>query len=134
MSATIIKEPEVKIDSKLLHELKTQTHERGQVVLHFLYFSFSLYGESRIRIWPTTYLYDQHSSHRSEMVHAEKITMYPEWQVCKPGNNYFSLIFSGLPDDCKIFDFIELCDNQSGAFQVKNIKRNSDDVYFLMMA
>jgi len=135
MCATIIKKPKTKISKKLLREIKTQSEEMGQVVLHFVFqTNDSSLGDSLIRIWPTTYLYDLHSAHKSELVHIENITYYPTWFLCPAGTEtYFTLIFSGLPKSCTAFDFIEHCTNQAGAFQMKNIQRNNSDVYFLQL-
>ncbi len=135
MSATIIKKPETKISKKLLREIKAQSEEMGQVVLHFVFRTTNIIlGDTLIRIWPTTYLYDLNSAYRSELVHVENITYYPDWFLCPAGTEtYFTLIFSGLPKSCTAFDFIEHCTNQSGAFHVKNIQRNESDVYFLQL-
>jgi len=135
MAATIIKKPETLISEQLLNQIKSQTEEMGQVVLHFVFHTSDvLLGDTLIRIWPTTYLYDLHSSHKSELVHIENITYYPDWYLCPAGSeSFFTLIFSGLPKSCTAFDFIEHCTNQSGAFQVKNIQRNKTDVYFLQL-
>lgn len=133
MSTTIITRPRVEIESDLLAEMKNQINEAGQVILHILY-STPIGMPSYIRIWPTTYLFDKDSPHKSELVHAENITYYPYWYECLPGKKYyFSLIFSGLPKSCTRFDFVEQCTNQSGAFEVRNIDRNQSDVYFLKM-
>ncbi len=132
MSTTIITKPKVEISPHILSQLKTQTEELGQVIIHFIYITPVFFTDAKIRIWPTSYLYDHHSDHRSELVHAENITYYPEWQQCDPGvSNYFTLIFSGLPKSCTIFDFIEHCDNNWGAFEVRNIARNESDVYYV---
>ncbi|MEM9548764.1 MAG: hypothetical protein AAGA77_22460 [Bacteroidota bacterium] len=136
MSPTIIQKPETKISEKLLREIKTQTEEMGQVVLHFVFHTppDTGMGDTLIRIWPTSYLYDLHSSHKSELIHIENITYYPVWYLCPAGTEtYFTLIFSGLPKSCTAFDFIEHCTNQSGAFEVRNIQRNKSDVYFLQL-
>lgn len=135
MSATIIKSPKTKISHKLLSQIKAQTEEMGQVVLHFVFKTPNMIlGDTLIRIWPTTYLYDLHSAHKSELVHIENITYYPDWFLCPAGTEtYFTLVFSGLPRSCTAFDFIEHCTNQAGAFEVKNIQRNKSDVYFLQL-
>lgn len=131
MSTIIIEKPKVEIDSSILNALKTQTEEMGQVIIHFL-FTSNPFSYSTIRIWPTTYLYDLGSSHKSELVHVENITMFPEWKEIPPGgHNYFSLFFSGLPKDCSKFDFVEECDGASNNFEVRNIPRNETDVYFV---
>ena len=127
-SSHVITDPKVEIDSDLLEELESQIHEQGQIVVHCLQESIF---PSFIRIWPSTYLYDRHSDHRSELVHAENIVYFPSWMAVAEGRNHFTLIFSGLPKDCHIFDLIEHCDNEGGAFKALNIKRNNSDVYYV---
>lgn len=135
MSPTIIKKPDTRISEKLLKQIRSQTEEMGQVVLHFVFKTPNEgMGDTLIRIWPTSYLYDVHSAHRSDLVHIENITYYPTWFLCPAGTEtFFTLIFSGLPKSCTAFDFIEHCSNQSGAFRVLNIQRNKSDVYFLQL-
>ncbi|NNE16732.1 MAG: hypothetical protein HKN51_17240 [Saprospiraceae bacterium] len=127
-TAIIIKNPKVDISKELLAELETQIHEQGQVVVHCIQETIM---PSFIRIWPTTYLYDHHSEHKSELVHAENITYFPNWQIVDKGENYFTLIFSGLPKSCIVFDLIEHCSNEGGAFKALNIVRNKSDVYYV---
>lgn len=127
----VITEPKIQIDPEVLKLLKNETEEMGQVVLHFLYRTPAS-GFMNIRIWPSSFLYDKHSPHISELVHIENIVMYPYWMPCLPGEKvYFTLIFSGLPKSCTLFDFVEQCDNEAGAFQARNIMRNESDVYYL---
>ena len=125
---TIIEKPKVSISPEILQELKSQIHEQGQVVVHCIQKTES---PTLIRIWPTTHLYDQHSAHVSDLVHAENITYFPDWKAIPHGENFFTLIFSGLPDSCIIFDLLEHCDNQSGAFRVNSIVRTQSDVYYV---
>jgi hypothetical protein len=133
MPLEIISEPKVKIDTSILHDLLTSAEEQGQVVLHILYHA-PVFALMNIRIWPTTYLYDKHSSHKSQLVHAENIVMYPHWMPCIPGEKLvFTLIFTGLPKSCTIFDFVEVCDSEFGAFEARNISRNETDIYYLEM-
>lgn len=128
MSVEVITKPKVQIDSGLLAELMPQTE--GQVILHF-FFKNNTRFPSYIRIWPTSYLYPIGDPSRSELMHIENICLYPQWQEVAPmSSNFFSLIFSMLPKDCDVFDFIEQCDNEGGAFSIKGIKRNSQDVYY----
>ncbi|MBT8234508.1 MAG: hypothetical protein HKO66_14680 [Saprospiraceae bacterium] len=127
-TAIIIKNPKVDISKELLAELETQIHEQGQVVVHCIQETIM---PSFIRIWPTTFLYDHHSEHKSELVHAENITYFPNWQIVDKGENYFTLIFSGLPKSCIVFDLIEHCSNEGGAFKALNIVRNKSDVYYV---
>lgn len=131
MSLHILTEPNIQIDPEILAELTNETEEAGQVVLHILY-NTHMNTFMNIRIWPTTYLFDQHSNHRSELVHVENICLYPNWMPCFPGEKFhFTLIFSGLPKNCTVFDFIEVCDNEAGAFEARGLHRNATDVYFL---
>jgi len=133
MSVVIIDKPKISISKEIREQLLTQTEEQGQVILHFLYRS-GLYG-SRIRIWPTTYLYDQHTTHRSELVHREQISLFPEWTDVMPLTDYyFTLIMSGLPKSCTVFNFREECNNQGNEFKVDDIIRNQSDVYYFQMS
>lgn len=129
MSPTIIDKPKTKIDKKILKALQEYASTEGQVVIHGLVKPQSL--DMFIRIWPTTFLFDQHSSHQSELVHYEKISGFPVWTLVPSKTEFvFTLIFSGLPKSCIIFDLVELIP-QSNGFSVKNILRNSTDVYYL---
>jgi len=130
----IITRPRVEIDPELLLKLKDQVDEAGQVVLHFILKNVSSH-DSQIRIWPTTYLYDLGSSHVSELVHAENITLFPTWQIIHANSKaYFTLVFTGLPRSCTSFQFKENCTNQAGAWYVESIIRNDSDVYYLEIA
>ncbi|MCX7636221.1 MAG: hypothetical protein N2044_00095 [Cyclobacteriaceae bacterium] len=84
-----------------------------------------------VRIWPTTYLLDQASAHRSILLHAENISFAPIWTPVPAGIRYdFLLVFSGLPADCRIFDLVEQTEGtDGGAFVVRDINRNENDVY-----
>lgn len=131
--ATVVTKPGVDISSEIKKLIQYSTEELGQVVIHF---TVDNPGdqETWIRIWPTTFLYDQKSAHNSDLVHIENIVYYPNWQICPGGkSSQFTLIFSGLPKSCEIFDFIEHCTNQSGAFEVRDIARSKSDVYYLKM-
>lgn len=130
MSEILVK-PEISISPSLLNKLKEQVQEQGQVVVHFV--MRTMYFGMNIRIWPTTYLFDQHSDHRSELVHAENISHYPVWTEILPGDHYFTLIFSGLPRTCSIFDLVEECTQEHGAFKILNIPRNESDVYYVQI-
>ena len=82
-----------------------------------------------IRVWKTTFLSDNHSSSRSQLIHAENISYAPEWTMIPDKGVYsFLLIFSALPKSCILFDLIEDIPQPNG-FLVKGIKRNKTDVY-----
>jgi len=127
---TIITKPKVSISEELLAELKTMTQTEGQVIVHCLLYSTIKTG-TLIRIWPTTYLFDKHSDHKSKLVIAENITYFPTWQQVPPGKvAHFTLIFSGLPKSCSVFDLAEVIPEANG-FQAVNIQRNETDVYYI---
>jgi len=128
----IITKPEVEIASELLVDLQALIQEEGQVVVHCLSSAAADY-DYYIRVWPTTYLLDQDSPHRSDLVHVEKVTMAPIWQLVPAGTvaNY-SLIFSGLPKSCTVFDLEEIIP-LPGRFSAKSIVRNDTDVYYIRL-
>lgn len=126
----IITRPKIYIEPSVIEKLKTVTREESQVVIHCL-FDAEKQSDCLIRIWPTTFLYDTGSAHRSELVHVDNISMYPIWtEVPNSGTVSFSLIFTGLPKDCSTFDLFEEIP-QSGGFKATGIKRNDSDIYFI---
>ena len=131
MSTIQITKPKVEISPSILVEIKTQVYEAGQVVIHFVYQNEDFWIGSKIRIWPSSYLYDKGSAHISELVHCENIVQAPMWQEVTFGTKcYFTLIFSGLPRDCSTFDFIEDCGGEGGGFEVLDVARNESDIYY----
>lgn len=126
---TIITKPKVEISPSLLSKLETQIHEAGQVIVHCIIKNVASAG-MYMRIWPTTNLFDHDSSHISDLVRAENICYYPNWQEMRKGDNYFTLIFTGLPKSCTVFNLIEDCGGNIGAFHIMNVPRNQTDVYY----
>lgn len=119
------KKPEVDLLVKL--ELLSNIAEESQVIVHCSYLATEE-GDS-IRIWPTTYLYALDSSHKSKLIYAENITLFPNWLILPKGKKHtFTLIFSGLPKSCRHFDLVEEI-NEPGGFEIRNINRNKSDVY-----
>ncbi|HAP01180.1 MAG TPA: hypothetical protein DCQ93_04570 [Bacteroidetes bacterium] len=101
----------------------------GQVTIHCM-FKSTAYGD-KIRIWKSTYLFDRHSSHQSDLVHFENITLFPEWKSVPLGKQIqFTLIFSKLPKQCKVFDLREVIP-QEGGFEAYGLRRNKSDVYYV---
>jgi hypothetical protein len=132
-SKTTIKETPAKVkpevDTDTLTRIDSQTLEDSFVYVH-CYFRNS-YKDMLIRIWKSTYLVDKTSSARSKLVHAENISVAPQWTQIPDGVTYnFLLIFSALPKACKLFDLIEDIP-QAGGFFVPNISRNDTDVYHI---
>ncbi|HAV02229.1 MAG TPA: hypothetical protein DCW95_03350 [Chryseobacterium sp.] len=118
----------VKIAPELLHAIQNQTLQEKQVIVHCKVKNASM-EDLLIRIWPTTFLVDRVSGHRSKLVHHEHITLYPYWTLLPGGVGYtFTLIFSGLPDSCTSFDLLEDIP-QEGGFFVPAITRNNTDIY-----
>jgi len=129
---SIITKPKVNISEELLAELKTFTQTEGQVIVHCLLYSTVTTG-TLVRIWPTTYLFDKHSDHRSNLVTAENISYYPTWQQVPPGKvAHFTLVFTGLPKSCTVFDLVEVIPQLNG-FEAKSIPRNETDVYYVRL-
>ena len=128
----IITKPEVEISPDILKKLLEQVQEEGQVIVHCVSAAAANY-DHYIRVWPTTYLLDQHSAHRSDLVHVENVTMAPMWQLVPAGTvAHYSLIFSGLPKSCILFDLEEIIP-LPGRFSAKHIVRNDSDVYFVRL-
>lgn len=116
--------PKVEIDAQLL----TETVEDSQVIVHCTYKGSRSYA---VRIWPSTILVDLGSPHVSKLVHTENLLPFPEWTpVARQETRHFILVFTGLPKNCKAFDFIERIPEPDG-FAVLNIPRNSTDVYHI---
>lgn len=122
---TLIEE-KIDIAPVLLEQINTQ--EEKQVIVHGLVKGHSS-GECTVRVWPTTYLIPMGADKKCKILHHFNIVMYPQWQPLKANATLrFTLIFEGLPADCTSFDLVEIIP-ESGAFEVRNIQRNEEDVY-----
>lgn len=118
--------PAVKFDDKLKDEILSQIHEEKAVIVHCTY---NAEIDGGIRIWNSTFLIDKASGDRSNMHHAENISIAPEWTYVPEGKTYrFTLIFAPLPKSCEFFDLLEDIP-QAGGFFIQNIKRNKSDIY-----
>jgi hypothetical protein len=128
---TGIEEPPVKakpeVDMEVLLSIHPELMEDSFVYVH-CHFQNREEG-ALIRIWKTTFLIDASTSTRSQLVHAENISIAPQWTMIPDRQRYtFLLIFSALPKACKQFDLKEEI-SQPGGFHIKNIPRNETDVY-----
>ena len=124
MMNTLIEE-KIEIAHELLEQ--GQVQEEKQVVVHCSV--IGLPNLHSVRVWPTIYIIPKGSNTRSKLLHHFNIVLYPEWQMIGPtGRQHFTLIFEGLPADCKWFDIVEIIP-ESGAFEARNIARNEADVY-----
>lgn len=116
-----LESPEISIETEV--DVSQESH----VYVH-CYFK-NTHKDMLIRIWRSTFLVDNGSGGRSRLVHAENISIAPEWTMV-PDNKMFRflLIFDALPRGCVSFDLIEDIP-QSGGFHVSGILRNKTDVY-----
>jgi hypothetical protein len=130
-SLTIIKEQPVKakpsVDMEVLASIHPELMNDSFVYVHCHF--MNEWKDMLIRIWQTTFLIDATSSARSKLIHAENISIAPQWTLI-PDNQPFTflLIFSALPKSCKQFDLVEEI-SQPGGFLVNGIARNETDVY-----
>ena len=119
--------PNTTIDKKLKLSSQELIDSEGQVIVHCVC-HLNTYSEA-IRIWKTTYLLDRNSDHRSKLLYADGISLFPIWTNVKfKKNARFSLIFSRLPKSCLLFDLVEDIPESNG-FKVNSINRNNTDVY-----
>lgn len=125
---TIILEPtKIDIDKRLKNHIKNLCEEECQVIVHCnLYLEYS----ERIRIWKNTNLIAHRSGKKSNLIHAENITFYPQWMWCEKGQHNFTLFFKALPKKCEVFNLFEDIP-ELGGFVKKNIRRNKNDVYHI---
>lgn len=131
MSAPSIIQPQITIDENLKESAIASVEEESQVIVH-CYYPESPFG-SKLRIWPSTYLIDQHSNHRSSLLLVHNISIMPQWTYIKAFQPHrFTLYFAGLPRQCTAFDLVEEIP-EPGAFIVKDIQRNNEDVYHLYL-
>jgi hypothetical protein len=123
--------PEVEVLAEPEIALSVKVEEESQVLVHVHFLAFP---GALIRIWKTTFLIPSvPSGEKVPLVHAENITMAPMWtQLDGYGVFTFTLVFKGLPRDCKLFDLTEEIE-ESGAFHFSDIARNETDVYHLWL-
>ena len=124
-----VKEPEKKVNEDPVNETAFEVEEERQIIVHCRYNSKGS-DDSWIRIWKTTYLIDRASEYKSDLLFAYNISFYPVWDLISGNSSKkFTLVFGGLPRSCQIFDLIEVTDG-TGAFELKGIVRNKEDVYY----
>jgi hypothetical protein len=111
----------------LREELLAGVDERGQVTVRC-----RIDHGGHVRIWRSTYLVCRTTGHRSELLHADGITLAPMWMAVPPAGLCFTLVFSPLPPACGVFDLIEVVDG-AGGFSVHGIARNAQDLYHVVI-
>lgn len=118
-----------KVDTEILASIQPTALEDGCIYVHCRCASHS--EDLLVRVWKTTFLIDHHSSAKVQLLHAENITIAPQWMALPGGTTHnFLLVFSSLPKSCKQFDLIEQIP-QPGGFEVPNINRNESDIYHI---
>ena len=113
------------VNPEVVTSIDTRTQEDSHVYVHCHY---ATEKGDLIRVWRTTYLIDQASGSSSELLHAENISIAPQWTRVSGHMYSFLLIFSALPKACLRFDLKEDIP-QPGGFHVTDIPRNETDVY-----
>lgn len=117
---------------EILSQLETKFEEERQVIVHCCFQNDYLVG-NLVRIWNTTFLVDKFTGERSKLLFWENISLFPYWTEVPAVKEYwFTLIFEGLPKDCKIFDLQEIIPESDGFF-VEDITRNETDVYHVKL-
>ncbi|MBC7407539.1 MAG: hypothetical protein H7339_04045 [Arcicella sp.] len=124
---TVIEE-KIEIAPELLEQVQTQVEK--QVIVHGVVAAKPPNGHS-IRLWKSIVLIPHNATKRCRLIQSYNIALYPEWQYVNSGKpHHFTMIFEGLPTDCLQFDVLEIIPEPYG-FEVRNIHRNEQDVYYL---
>ena len=103
-----ILKPSIELDFHAKELIGIFPKAEKQTIIHckFHHNSFSL---PKIRIWRSTFLRPKGSYEDCKLIGAYNIAYYPDWTLVKPySTHYFTLIFEGLPSDCKSFDTFQL--------------------------
>lgn len=117
------------IAPELLEALRLQMDAERQVIVHVQMIR-SIFP-NKCRVWPEICLSDQASDSRSPLLHAENISLYPQWTHVPPLTPYgFTLLFAALPATCTRFDLLEEIP-EPGGFFIRNIERKPEDIYLL---
>ena len=114
------------IAESIVPEIQHQQAEQGTTILHC-----HIRYPQRLQICKSTYL-RQNSGGDKSLIHAEGISVEPEWTVVTKRNYIFTLVFEGLDKECTSFEMIEdepLNNPFESNFYVEPTSRNSTDVY-----
>jgi hypothetical protein len=127
--STIITKPATISKELLQNALQNLVEEQKQVIVHCQYTASNNFDG--IRIWQSTFLFDNASSHASKLLHAENISIAPDWTILMANDTHnFTLIFTALPNECTSFNFAETIP-EPGGFLVERIPRNKQDIYHI---
>lgn len=107
-----------------------KTVSEGQTIIHFIILPLKA---DLLRIWKSTFLKPNNTDKVSKMILNHNISTFPKWTKINTNKmNSFTLIFESLPKECTSFDLIEDA-LEDGSFHFKNIKRNINDVYQIIL-
>ena len=106
------------------NKVKTFETTEKQVIVHC---SLHSPNGTYVRIWKSTYLKTERGQH-CPLVSWKGITLAPQWMPSSDEYTRFTLIFTGLPSDCKVFSLIEDIPENHG-FVKHGIQRNGSDIY-----
>lgn len=117
--------PQAEVQQKAAATLSDRLAVESQVIVHCTCRS----RNGSIQLWPNAVLADQESHYKSMLVYAEKLPLYPRQVYVPEGQTFtFTLMFSALPKDCRMFELSGQVRHEAG-FLVQNIRRNKSDVY-----
>ena len=122
-TVSIIKFMDMSTEISVEDQVKIQTleSEERQTIVHC-----TCGDDYAFRVWPSTFLIERESGKRAKLITAFNISFAPQWTL-NDGKG-FTLIFEGLSKGCTSFDLKEIIP-QDGGFEIKNIQRNTMDVY-----
>ena len=128
MSKILIK-PSKHADEAILRKTEFVLTQEKQVVIHF---TFKCKPGMAFRIWKTTYLITERGN-KIPLIFWSGISLYPKWtRLNHVGKYQFTLIFNGLPNECRVFSLVEEI-NEPGGFLVNKLIRNEEDVYQIIL-
>jgi hypothetical protein len=123
-----ISKPTTKLDSFAKELVGIFPKAEKQTIIHCK-IRHTSYLLPKIRIWRSTFLRPKGSYQDCKLIGAYNIAYYPDWTLMKPqSTHHFTLIFEGLPSECRSFDLEEDIIEEGGFF-VSNISRNESDIY-----
>lgn len=123
-----IVKPTIELDFHAKELISIFPKAEKQTIIHCK-FRHTPYLLPKIRIWRSTFLRPKGSYQDCKLIGAYNISYSPEWTLVKPqSTHHFTLIFEGLPSECKSFDLEEDI-TEEGGFFVSNISRNESDIY-----
>jgi hypothetical protein len=136
MSETLIKPKPLTytkrlVDAEALTDLSGMVEEQGQIVIHVIYPPQT--EPYAIRVWKSTFLFSKTTDHRTKLIHAENISISPQWTEVSGRQAYaFTLFFEAFPKSVVVFDLVEIIP-QPGGFNYSGILRNYTDVYTISL-